>query len=86
MTEQFTVYGSLRYGPAIYSDVFAVFAVRKLVDDLRQDLFPTPLSPVTSTEMSVGATRIAFSKATFNMGLLPIIPNLCLIVCRESIF
>lgn len=46
--------------------------------------FPTPLSPVTKTEMSVGATLIAFCKAWFNWALVPIIPNLCFIDCNES--
>ena len=41
--------------------------------------FPTPLSPVTKTEISVGDTLIAFSMDLFNTGSFPIIPNLCLI-------
>src|SRR5690625_6488714 len=39
--------------------------------------FPTPLSPVTNTEISVGATLIAFSKARFNFESLPIISKRC---------
>ena len=33
--------------------------------------FPTPLSPMMSTDRSVGATCKATSKALFNPGLLP---------------
>src|SRR5690554_7559420 len=47
--------------------------------------FPTPLSPVTKTDMSVGATRMAFSKARFSLGSLPMIPKRCLIPCMFSI-
>ena len=43
--------------------------------------FPTPLSPVTKTEISVGETLIAFSIDLFKMGSFPMIPNLCLMFC-----
>ena len=48
--------------------------------------FPTPLSPVMSTEMSVGATCMAFSIARFNLGSLPIMLNRCFIACIFSTF
>jgi hypothetical protein len=46
---------------------------------------PTPLSPVTNTDISVGATRIAFSIILFKLGSLPIIPKRCLVACIDSI-
>ena len=48
--------------------------------------FPTPLSPVTRTEMSVGATCIAFSMARFSLGSLPMILNRCFIAWIFYIF
>ena len=39
--------------------------------------FPTPLSPTTSTDRSVGATRRATLKARFSSSELPIIPKRC---------
>ena len=39
--------------------------------------FPTPLSPVTKTEISVAATRKDFSKARFSPSLIPMIPKRC---------
>ena len=47
---------------------------------------PTPLSPVTKTEISVGATLMAFSKARFKCVSLPIIPKRCFNACKFSIF
>ena len=47
--------------------------------------FTTPLSPLTKTEISVGATWIAFSSARFNPGSFPMIENLCFMVCKLSI-
>ena len=46
---------------------------------------PTPLSPVTNTEISVGATWMAFSTARFSFGSFPIIPNRCFVACMLSI-
>ena len=46
---------------------------------------PTPLSPVTKTEISVGATRIAFSITLFKFGSFPIIPKRCFVACTDSI-
>src|SRR5690606_3909324 len=46
---------------------------------------PTPLSPVTKTEISVGATCMAFSTARLSLGSFPIISNLCFIACIDSI-
>ena len=42
-----------------------------------KDSFPTPLSPVTKTVISVGATLTAFSIALSSPAELPIISNLC---------
>jgi hypothetical protein len=42
---------------------------------------PLPLSPVISTDISVGATCMATLTALFSRGELPIIPNRCLTVC-----
>jgi hypothetical protein len=42
--------------------------------------FPVPLSPVTRTVRSVGATWVATSMALFKKGELPIIPNLIFIL------
>ena len=47
--------------------------------------FPTPLSPITRTEISVLETPKLFSKARFSPRLLPIIPKRCLTNCNESI-
>src|SRR5690606_24787442 len=46
--------------------------------------FPTPLSPVTRTEISVGATWIAFSTARFSFGSFPRMPKRCLVACTDS--
>src|SRR6056300_1099583 len=46
---------------------------------------PTPLSPITKTEISVLETRIAFSSDLFRPRLLPIMPKRCFILCNESI-
>ena len=44
---------------------------------LGKNSFPEPLSPVTSTERSIGATRMARAMARINAGELPIIENRC---------
>ena len=46
---------------------------------------PTPLSPVTRTEMSEFETWIDFSRALFSFSLFPIIPNLCFTDWIDSI-
>ena len=48
--------------------------------------FPTPLSPTTSTDRSVGATRRATLKARFSSSELPIIPKRCFnrMLCQYS--
>ena len=37
-----------------------MFSVGKLMNDFGKASFPTPLSPVTKTVMSVGETRLLF--------------------------
>ena len=44
--------------------------------------FPTPLSPVISTDTSVGATCIATFMASFILGLMPTMPKRCFTACR----
>ena len=48
--------------------------------------FPTPLSPVTRTDISVGATLKDFSIDLLTPSLIPIIPNLCLTFCKSCIY
>src|SRR5690606_245362 len=45
---------------------------------------PTPLSPVTNTEISVGATWMAFSMARLSFTSLPMISKRCLMDCTLS--
>src|SRR5690606_7393656 len=45
------------------------------------DSLPLPLSPVMSTDISVGATCIATRTALFSIGELPMMPNRCLMLC-----
>ena len=47
---------------------------------------PTPLSPVISTERSVGATCMATSMARLSVASLPMIPKRCLTCCMDSSF
>src|SRR5690606_27475822 len=51
---------------------------------LENDSFPLPLSPVISTDISVGATCMATFTALFSKGELPIIPNRNLRLCISA--
>lgn len=75
MSEQFGIDRSFGNGAAVHGDIFIVFTCRIGMDHLRENSLPTPLSPVTSTERSVGATRRATSSARLSASELPMIPK-----------
>lgn len=78
VAEKLGIDGSLGYGRTIDGDVLVVLARRIGVNDLRKNSLPTPLSPVTRTVRSVGATRKATSSARSRSSEVPIMPKRCL--------
>ncbi len=64
--EEFGIDSAFRDCAAVYGYVFLMFSCTEQVYYLRKNSFPEPLSPVTSTERSIGATRMARAMARIN--------------------
>lgn len=67
--EQFRINRSFRDSPAVYSDILSVLSAAVLMDNLRKTLLTHTLSPVISTDKSVGAgTALGVVLATTHAG------------------
>ena len=57
MSEQFGINRTLRNSTTVDSNILPVLPPAILMNNLRKTFFLTPLSPVISTDKSVGATE-----------------------------